>query len=110
MRSAATPGDTIWVSGPLGDAGLALAHHSGDVRPSSAQRARCEAALNPAESSPGAGRAHTRYRHRRHRSGIARELGLACIGVLSRAPALHIEDEAGQQLEPLPHAFDHFAE
>jgi len=36
-------------------------------------------------------------------------LGLACIGVVTGAPALHIEDEAGQRLEPLPHAFDHIA-
>jgi len=44
-RSGAKPGDAVWVSGPLGDAALALAHRSGAVELSSSELASCERAL-----------------------------------------------------------------
>ena len=44
-RSGAKPGDAIWVSGPLGDAALAVAHRSRDIELTSAELASCERAL-----------------------------------------------------------------
>jgi len=181
-RSGAKPGDTIWVSGPLGDAALALAHHSGNIQLSSAERARCDAALNRPNARvalgerlrdvataaidlsdgltgdlghvldasrvgaklelaaiPRSAALDARLRgperecalrcllaggddyelcftvpplKRAQVDSLGRELGLglACIGVVTEGSALHIEDEAGLRLEPLPHAFDHFAD
>jgi thiamine-monophosphate kinase len=45
LRSAAHPGDAIYVSGELGNAALALAHHRGDIALAADDLARCEAAL-----------------------------------------------------------------
>ena len=44
-RSGAKPDDAIWVSGPLGDAALALAHHAREIELSPAELAGCERAL-----------------------------------------------------------------
>jgi thiamine-monophosphate kinase len=44
-RGGAHAGDSIWVSGRLGDAGLALAHRAGRVRLHDAELASCEHAL-----------------------------------------------------------------
>src|SRR5207244_7918340 len=44
-RSGAKPGDDIWVSGPLGDAALALAHQLGRVELDADEWARCQSAL-----------------------------------------------------------------
>ena len=40
-RDAARPGDDIWVSGTLGDAAAALAHHQGRLRLETAQAVQC---------------------------------------------------------------------
>ncbi len=40
-RDAAKPGDDIWVSGTLGDAAAALAHHQGRLRLETAQAVQC---------------------------------------------------------------------
>lgn len=40
-RDAAKPGDDIWVSGTLGDAAAALAHHQGKLRLETAQAVQC---------------------------------------------------------------------
>lgn len=40
-RDAARPGDDIWVSGTLGDAAAALAHHQGKLRLETAQAVQC---------------------------------------------------------------------
>ena len=45
LRSGAKPGDSIWVSGRLGDAALALAHAQGHVALHPAEFAACERAL-----------------------------------------------------------------
>jgi thiamine-monophosphate kinase len=45
LRSGARPGDAIYVSGQLGDAALALAHHRGRIALAGDDLARCEAAL-----------------------------------------------------------------
>ena len=44
-RSGARAGDTIFVSGRLGDAALALAHHRGDLALTAAELATCDRAL-----------------------------------------------------------------
>jgi thiamine-monophosphate kinase len=44
-RSGAQVGDSIWVSGVLGDAALALAHHLGKITLAAADLASCEGAL-----------------------------------------------------------------
>jgi thiamine-monophosphate kinase len=44
-RSGARPGEQIFVSGRLGDAALALAHHRGQIRLDAAELAACERAL-----------------------------------------------------------------
>lgn len=46
LRSGAKPGDSIWVSGRLGDAALALAHAQGHVLLSADELAVCERALS----------------------------------------------------------------
>jgi thiamine-monophosphate kinase len=46
LRSGARPGDSIWVSGCLGDAALALAHLQGHVALSTGEFAKCERALS----------------------------------------------------------------
>jgi len=46
LRSGARPGDSIWVSGRLGDAALAVAHLQGHVTLSIAEFAMCERALS----------------------------------------------------------------
>ena len=45
LRSGAHPGDAIYVSGELGNAALALAHHRGDIALAADDLARCDAAL-----------------------------------------------------------------
>lgn len=40
-RDAAQPGDDVWVSGTLGDAAAALAHHQGRLRLETEQAVRC---------------------------------------------------------------------
>ncbi len=46
LRSGAQPGDSVYVSGTLGDAALAVAHHGGRLALSSEELARCDAALS----------------------------------------------------------------
>jgi thiamine-monophosphate kinase len=45
LRSGARSGDSIWVSGLLGDAALSLAHRAGRLVLNDAERASCERAL-----------------------------------------------------------------
>jgi thiamine-monophosphate kinase len=45
-RSGARPGDDVYVSGRLGDAALAVAHHRGRVALAREELGRCEAALS----------------------------------------------------------------
>lgn len=45
LRSGARPGDSIWVSGALGDASLALAHIAGRLKLSPGDAASCQRAL-----------------------------------------------------------------
>jgi thiamine-monophosphate kinase len=45
-RSGARPGDDVYVSGRLGDAALAVAHHRGRVALGREELERCEAALS----------------------------------------------------------------
>jgi thiamine-monophosphate kinase len=45
LRSGAKRGDSIWISGRLGDAALALAHMQGQLALSADELARCERAL-----------------------------------------------------------------
>jgi thiamine-monophosphate kinase len=45
LRSGARPGDAVYVSGELGDAALALAHHRSAIALDADELARCDAAL-----------------------------------------------------------------
>ena len=181
-RGGASPGDAIWLSGPLGDAALALACHSRRVELTASEFESCQRALlrpNPRvalgerlrgvasaaidisdgltgdlghvleASRVGAtiqlaaiprsavlgARMHGARRavaidallaggddyelcftapaaRMADVESVGRELrlDLASIGVVTSGTALRVEDEAGQALERLPRAFDHFAD
>ena len=82
LRSGATPGDDVWVSGTLGDAMLALAAMQGRTALSATELARCADATR---ASRAARRARTGAARRRERD--ARRLGRA-----DRRPRAHLLD------------------
>ncbi|MGH8851985.1 MAG: thiamine-phosphate kinase [Casimicrobiaceae bacterium] len=184
-RDGAKRGDSIWVSGLLGDAALALAHRLGRIRLDAGELARCEQALTRPSPRVALGLAlrgvasaaidvsdglvgdlgHLLRASRLGATieldaiprsaaldrplrgparGPAREVALLCllaggddyelcftapaardadvaalaapldlaltrIGVATSDASLRVRDAAGVALDPLPHAFDHFA-
>ena len=88
LRGGALAGDSIWVSGALGDASLALAHHAGRIVLTADEAAACwNALLRPAPAG--------RSRHTVARPCIGRDRRLRWSGRRPRACPRSVESGRG---------------